>query len=282
VSVARDGTLAYAYDGAIWRRDAKGGEAHPLDLRIRQAPLVSGSFSTSANPYVSEIATRPDGSEVAIVARGEIYAVSTGSGRARRITSTPAFEQHVSFSPDGRRLLYASERDGVSEIYEVALPEGRTGFTAPGGLEEKRIIASKVDLLFPAYAPDGQRIAFFENRNCIKVWDRESGSTVTALPTGHVYSYIDGDLSFDWSPDGRFILATVGSIAGDLDVASVRRQREEGPGESVPERLCQHESGPSSPMGNRFSGPATGWGYAARTARRPDGSVYRPPDAGGL
>jgi hypothetical protein len=151
VSVARDGTLAYAYDGAIWRRDAKGGEARPLDLRIRQSPLVSGAFSTSANPYVSEIATRPDGSEVAIVARGEIYAVSTGSGRARRITSTPAFEQHVSFSPDGRRLLYASERDGASEIYEVALPEGRTGFTAPGGLEEKRIIASKVDLLFPAY-----------------------------------------------------------------------------------------------------------------------------------
>ena len=29
---------------------------------------------------MSEIATRPDGSEVAIVARGEIYAVSTGSG----------------------------------------------------------------------------------------------------------------------------------------------------------------------------------------------------------
>ena len=219
VSVARDGTLAYAYDGVIWRRDAKGGEARPLDLRIRQSPLVSGAFSTSANPYVSKIAIRPDGSEVAIVARGEIYAVSTGSGRARRITSTPAFEQHISFSPDGRRLLYASERDGASEIYEMALPEGRTGFTAPGGLEEKRIIASKVDLLFPAYAPDGQRIAYFENRNCIKVWDRTSGTTVTALPTGHVYSYIDGDLSFNWSPDGRYILANVGSIAGDLDVA---------------------------------------------------------------
>ncbi len=219
VSLAKDGTLVYAYDGSIWRREAQGGEARRLDINIRQAPLVSGSFATSANPYVSEIVTRPDGSEVAIVARGEIYAVATGSGRARRITSTPAFEQHVSFSPDGRRLLYCSEREGASEIYEVALPEGRTGFTAPGGLEERRIVASKVDLLFPAYSPDGQRIAFYENRNRIKVWDREHDTTATALPTGYIYSYIDGDLSYDWSPDGRYLLATVGSIAGDLDIA---------------------------------------------------------------
>lgn len=219
VSLAKDGTLVYAYDGSLWRRDAKGGDARRLDINIRQAPLVSGSFATSANPYVSEIVTRPDGSEVAIVARGEIYAVATGSGRARRITSTPAFEQHVSFSPDGRRLLYCSEREGASELYEVALPEGRVGFTAPGGLEEKRIVASKVDLLFPAYSPDGQRIAFYENRNSIKVWDREHDTTATALPTGYIYSYIDGDLSYDWSPDGRYLLATVGSIAGDLDIA---------------------------------------------------------------
>lgn len=219
VSLAQDGTLVYGYDGAIWRRDAKSGQERPLDIQMRQSPLVSGAFAASANAYVSEIALRPDGSEAAIVARGEVYVVATGSGRARRITTTPAFEQHVSFSPDGRRLLYASEREGVSEIYEVALPEARTGFTAPGGLEEKRLVASAVDLLFPAYSPDGQRIAYFENRNSIKIWDRQRGTTAVPLPPGHIYSYFDGDLSYDWSPDGRYLLATVGSIVGDLDIA---------------------------------------------------------------
>lgn len=219
VSVAMDGTLVYAYDGAIWRRDAAGGEPRPLELLIRQSPLVSGSFSASANPYVSEIAARPDSTEVAVVARGEIYVVSTSDGRARRITDTPAFEQQVSFSPDGRRLLFCSEREGASEIYEVSLPDGRNSFTEPGGLEEKRIIASQVDLLFPAYAPDGQHIAYYENRTSIKVWDREHDTTVTALPPGNAYSYGDGDLGYDWSPDGRFIVASVGSVVGDLDIA---------------------------------------------------------------
>ncbi len=219
MSLAQDGTLVYAHDGVIWRRASNGGEALPLNIRIRQAPLVSGTFSASANAYVSEIVSRPDGSEVAFVSHGEIYVASTDSGRSRRITNTPAFEQHIRFSPDGRRLLFCSERDGVSEIYEVALPEGRSGFTTPGGMEEKKIIASEVDLLFPAYSPDGNRIAYLDNRNNIKVWNRVDNTTATPLPPGHVYSYADGDIGYDWSPDGRFLLATLGSIVGDMDIA---------------------------------------------------------------
>ena len=219
VSLAQDGSLVYAQDGAIWRRAAGDNEARPLEIRIRQSPLVSGTFSTSANAYVSEIATRPDGAEVAFVSRGEIFVASTGSGLTRRITSTPAFEQHLRYSPDGRRLLFGSERDGVSEIFEVALPEGRAGFTAPGGLEEKKLIASEVDLLFPAYSPDGNRIAYIDNRSSLKVWDRTTNTTTVPLPPGQIYSYADGDLSYDWSPDGRFLLVTTGSIVGDMDIA---------------------------------------------------------------
>lgn len=219
VSADRNGTLVYVYDGSIWRRDAGGSEARPLDIRIRQSPLVSGTFSANALRFASEIVVRPGGSEVALVARGEIFVVSTANGQSRRITTTPAFEQHASFSPDGRSLLYCSERAGVSEIYEVSLPEGRTGFASPGKLEEVKLIASEVDLLFPTCSPDGKRIAYLEDRNRIKVWDRERNTTVEPLPPGHLYSYLDGDHQFVWSPDGRFILTTVGSIAGDMDIA---------------------------------------------------------------
>jgi tricorn protease len=229
VSADQNGTLVYVYDGSIWRHDAESGEARPLDIHIRQSPLVSGTFSANALRYASEIVVRPDGSELAIVARGEMFVVSTANGQSRRITTTPAFEQHVSFSPDGRRLLYVSERDGASEVYEVSLPEGRTGFASPGKLEEVKLIASEVDLLFPSYSPDGKRIAYLENRNRIKIWDREQNTTTEPLPPGHLYSYLDGDHQFVWSPDGRFILTTVGSIAGDMDIALCDARGEEAP-----------------------------------------------------
>lgn len=219
VSVDRKGTIVYAHDGLIYRRDAASGESKPLEISFRQSALVSGTFSTNALRFASEIVAGPDGSELAIVARGEIFVVSTANGQSRRLTTTPAFEQHVSFSPDGRSLLYCSERDGASEIYEISLPEGRTGFAAPGTLEEAKRIASEVDLLFPTYSPDGRRIAYLENRNRIRTWDREKSVTTEPLPPGHLYSYLDGDHQFCWSPEGQFILSTVGSLAGDMDIA---------------------------------------------------------------
>lgn len=82
-----------------------------------------------------------------LVARS--FVTATGSGLTRRITNTPAFEQHIRYSPTDAACCSGSERDGASEIFEVALPEGRASFTAPGGLDVKKLIASEVDLLFP-------------------------------------------------------------------------------------------------------------------------------------
>jgi len=265
VSLAKDGTLVYAQDGAIWRQPAGEGEARPLEIRMRQSPLVSGAFAASANGYVSEIVARPDGAEAAFVSRGEIFVVSTGNGLTRRITNTPAFEQHLRYSPDGRRLLFCSERDGVSEIFEAALPEGRASFTAPGGLEEKKLVASEVDLLFPAYSPDGNRIAYIDNRNSLKVWDRANNITTTPLPPGRVYSYADGDLSYEWSPDGRFLLVTTGSIVGDMDIALC-----DASGKKPPVNLSQSGYFNRSPL---FlpDGQSVLWSSDRQGMRSPDG-----------
>ena len=56
-----------------------------------------------------------------MVAHGEIFAVSTLTGKSRRITSNPHQERSVSFGPDGRTLLYASEKSGVWGIHETRL-----------------------------------------------------------------------------------------------------------------------------------------------------------------
>lgn len=265
VSMDRKGTLVYVHDGKIYRRDAASSESKALDIRFRQSPLVSGTFSTSALRFASEIAARPDGSELAIIARGEIFVVSTTTGQSRRLTATPAFEQHVSFSPDGRSLLYCSERDGVSEVYEIFLPEGHTGFTAPGKLDETKLIASKVDLLFPTYSPDGKRIAYLENRNRIKAWDRQKNTTTEPLPPGHIYSYMDGDHQFTWSPDGRFILSTVGSIAGDIDIAL-----SDASGKEPPVNLSQSGYGDGNPF-FMPDGKAVLWTSNREGMRSPEG-----------
>ena len=219
LSIAKDGTMVYGYDGEIWRRaPGNGAQSQRVPIRISQTSLVQGSFSASANAYASELAVSPDGAQLAIVARGEVFVMSAVTGKIRRITNTPQHEASVSFGPDGKTLIYSCERDGDADIFEARIAPGAKSFTEPGPVTEVKLIDSTGDALLPAYAPDGQRIAYFDNRESIKVFDRRDGKTTTVLPKGAIYSYKDGDTSFNWSPDGRWIVSTAGSISACQEV----------------------------------------------------------------
>lgn len=219
LSVANDGTLVYGWDGQIWRKPADGSDPKSVPVQIRQTSLVHGSFPADAGGYLTEITPSADSKQVALVARGEVYVLSTETGRSRRITSTPAYEQAVNFSPDGRSLAYVSERDGDMDLFVASLGEkDMTSFASPGLITEKKLVDSDGDLLYPRFSPDGKRLAYLANRSSIKVLDLATGTTVDALPEGSIYSYADGDVTFSWSPDSRWLTATAGSIVSQQDI----------------------------------------------------------------
>jgi tricorn protease len=219
LSVAKDGSVVYGFEGEIRRKAAGSKESNRVPIHISQGSLIQGTFSSNANAYGSEIAVSPNGSEIAVIARGEVFVISLVTGNTRRITDTPQFEQSVSFANGGRTLLYSSERDADSDIFECNVPADRPPmFTAPGPIVEKKIIDTEGDALFPAYSPDGKKIAFLDNRQNIRVFDKETGKSISLLPDGAIYSYQDGDITFAWSPDGRWLTATSGSIVAGTDV----------------------------------------------------------------
>ncbi len=226
LSAADDGTLVYAWNGALWRLQP-GGEPKQIAVTIRQGDLVGGRRVQAVNGQASELVVSPDGSEVALIARGEVFVVSTATGATRRITDTPGLERYVSFAPDGRRLVYASERDGSWDIVEASLlRESDKGFSGAGPLEEKVLVGTEADEYQPAYAPDGKRIAYFHDRTELRVFDSETGTSITVLPAEASYSYYDGDRDFAWSPDGKWIAGELGF--GD-DIALIDAAGEASP-----------------------------------------------------
>ena len=98
------------------------------------------------------------------------------------------------------------QRDGDMDIYEATLGD------ADGPVTERKLVDTDGDVLYPKISPDGRLLAYLADRNQIRVLDRATGATVTALPAGYAYSYRDDDMSFEWSPDSRWLTATVGSI----------------------------------------------------------------------
>jgi Tol biopolymer transport system component len=122
LSIAQDGTLAFGYDGELYRLAPGAAEPQKVAVQIAADTLARDRVLKRYTDGATEIAPSPDGEEVAFVVRGEVFVTSTEFGDTKRITDTPTQERSVSFSPDGRRLVFAGERDGAWNLYEASLP----------------------------------------------------------------------------------------------------------------------------------------------------------------
>ncbi|MEG1554597.1 MAG: S41 family peptidase, partial [Rikenellaceae bacterium] len=153
--------------------------------------------------------------EVAFIVRGDVFVTSVDYVTTRRITNTPEQERNIEFSPDGRSLLYSSERNGVWNIYETSIVrEEDKSFTYATEINEKPITTSATSSFQAKYSPDGKEIAYFEDRTTIKVLNLKTNKTRTILEGKFNYSYSDGDQGFQWSPDGKYIATQYIGIGG--------------------------------------------------------------------
>ncbi len=69
----------------------------------------------------------------------------------KRITDTPQQERDLSFSPDGRALVYAAERNGVWQIYQSKIKnEKEKNFTYATDIEEEQLVKTGITSQYPA------------------------------------------------------------------------------------------------------------------------------------
>ena len=205
LSVSHDGELCYGFDGEIWVRPAGGAESRRLEVVVAADQRDLETKGIDVSEEITEFDASPDGSEIAFVARGEVFVASTEHGTTRRITNTPEQERSVSFSPDGRSLLYASERGGSWKIYRTDLTDKEEpNFFNATALKETPVVESSLEAFQPHFSPDGTEVAYLEERTTLKVVNLKTGKSRTILPGDLNYSYLDGDQWYQWSPDGRW------------------------------------------------------------------------------
>jgi tricorn protease len=198
-------TLAYLYLGDLYTMQ---GDRRPkaVDINFTTDSHGRDVEPMSAAEDIAEFAVSPNGKEIAFVSRGDVFVTATDYGTTRRITSTPEAERHVAFTPDGNGLLYAGERDGEWRIYESKrADDSEKYFFAATKLDEQLLFKSDEDVFQPKASPDGKKIAFIAGRDALKVYERDGGKITTVLADEYNYSYADGDITFDWSPDSKWL-----------------------------------------------------------------------------
>lgn len=206
LSVARDGTLCFSWDGEIY---LQRGDSPPQRVPVTVATDAKANSQQviSITGGASEMAVSPNGKEVAFVARGEVFVVAVEGGMTKQITRTPATEVGLAFSPDGNTLAYASQRDGRWGIFQArrARPD-EPYFYAATLIEETPLIHDEHENSQPVFSPDGKALAYIQNRNTLRVMDLETRQSRTLLTTEHLFSNRIGGHTFRWSPDGEWIL----------------------------------------------------------------------------
>ena len=80
---------------------------------------------------MTEAKLAPNGKEFAFVFRGEIFVSSIDGKLVKRVTNTPWQERSVSFSPDGRTLVYAAEKDNNWNVYTMSLTRTSEPISSP-------------------------------------------------------------------------------------------------------------------------------------------------------
>lgn len=226
---SNDGLLCYGFDGEIYTVK-EGAQPQKVNISITTDNDESSLIRKVQSWGATEIALSPDAKEVAFVMHGDVYVTSTEYKTTKRITDTPQQERNLSFAPDGRSLVYASERNGVWQIFQAKIKnEKEKNFTYCSEIEEEQLTKTNITSQYPAYSPDGKEVAFYEDRATLRIINLKSKEVRTVLDGKYNYSYSDGDIWFEWSPDSKWLMCSYIGNGGwnNTDIAVVKADGKE-------------------------------------------------------
>jgi tricorn protease len=203
---AKSGDIAFEYGTDLWM--LRNGRQAPekLDLLVAADEKQTTRRREKLTNGVNEAELSPDGKLFAFGLRGDVWTVATEkpkgvAGRnadfANRLTDWAGDDSDFSWSPDGTKLYFTSDREFTTRLYELDVKTGKAASLWDGSDNISRVMVS----------PDGKQLGFW-------VSGKDGGLYVLEIATGESRRVVRlpgpqwrgvGGGDFVWSPDMRWI-----------------------------------------------------------------------------
>ncbi len=179
----------------IWQMNTADGKASEVPITLRGTAANPLTERVNLSSQIREFTLAPDGRKIAFIARGEVFAASSKEGGdGVRITNTAAPESFPAWSPDSRKIIYDSERNGVMSVYQYDFASET----------ETRLTNNGNDAL-PIYSPDGKYVAFLRNGRSLVIYDVNSKQERELCKVYTDQPPLLSKRNYVWSPDSKRI-----------------------------------------------------------------------------
>ena len=122
-----------------------------VKIKLDSLPLRTDrmvSFETSEGTWMS-LDVSPNGKTIVLELLGDLYTMPIAGGAATQITSGPGFDSQPRWSPDGKRIVFLSDRSGAENVW----------LCDPDGAHSKALTKGTNNLYAsPDWTPDGKYI----------------------------------------------------------------------------------------------------------------------------
>lgn len=142
-----------------FRADTSDSTEKEANKDLPLEPDRTISFTTNQGSWIS-VDVSPDGKHIAFDLMGDIYTMPAEGGQATRLTEGMAFDSHPRYSPDGKYLLFTSDRDGADNIWYMNLEDEEMHQVTDGNNR-----TPSAD-----WSPDGQYIVVAKGGLTNKLW----------------------------------------------------------------------------------------------------------------
>lgn len=186
------------------RVEAPTASATPAGLPLEAVRAID--FTTRTGTWMS-VDVSPDGRTLVFDLLGDLYTLPIEGGRATPLTQGPAYDAQPRFSPDGRRIVFVSDRAGSEDVWLVDAD----------GTRPRPVTADPYSrFISPGFTEDGQSIVVSRSGlqtygRSIELWlyHRDGGRGIAVVPT----EATPGTPRDEWnnavgavaSADGRFL-----------------------------------------------------------------------------
>ena len=205
----KSGDIAFEYGSDLWLMKDGKGKPTKIKLLVASDEKQTTRRREKLSSGVTEAEPSPDGKTFAFGLRGDIWTVAMNkpkgvAGRnsefARRLTEWVGDDSDFSWSPDGTKLYFTSDREFTTRVYELDLET----------LEAKALWHQNENVTGLRVSPDGKQLGFWVagKQGGLEVLDLESGEArqLVKVPGPHWNGIGGGD--YAWSPDMKWIAYT--------------------------------------------------------------------------